>query len=463
MNSRFLKRYVGDKAFYKYVIALTMPIMIQNGITHLVNMLDNIMVGSIGPVEMNGVTIANQLMFVFNLCVFGAVGGAGIFGAQFAGSKDNEGITHTLRFKLLFCSFLAVVGIVVFAVWKEPLSLLYLQGEGSPADAATALAHAKEYIDIMLIGMIPFAIAQCYGSTLRETGQTAPPMVAGIVAVAVNLIGNGILIFGLFGAPALGVKGAAIATVIARFVELTLLVVWTHTHTDRNPYVKSLYHSLHIPLRLVGQIFWRGLPLMVNEAAWSLGFVTLNQQYSLRSQNVLSATNISNTFWNVFAVSFMAVGIAVGIILGQKLGAGDREGAREDSRKLIGLSVALGVAVGIVYAGCAFFIPHMYKTTDEIRHLATYLMLIGACCMPIDAYAHAAYFTLRSGGQAFITFLFDSCFMWVINVPFVFLLINYTSLPILTVFILSQSLNLLKCFLGGWLVHKGIWIKTIVE
>ena len=202
---------------------------------------------------------------------------------------------------------------------------------------------------------------------------------------------------------------------------------------------------------------------MVNEAAWSLGFVTLNQQYSLRSQNVLSATNISNTFWNVFAVSFMAVGIAVGIILGQKLGAGDREGAREDSRKLIGLSVALGVAVGIVYAGCAFFIPHMYKTTDEIRHLATYLMLIGACCMPIDAYAHAAYFTLRSGGQAFITFLFDSCFMWVINVPFVYLLINGTSLPILTVFILSQSLNLLKCFLGGWLVHKGIWIKTIVE
>ena len=463
MSSPFLKRYIGDKAFYKYVMALTMPIMIQNGITHLVNMLDNIMVGSIGPVEMNGVTIANQLMFVFNLCIFGAVGGAGIFGAQFAGNKDNRGITYTLRFKLLFCSFLAVVGIVVFAVWKEPLSLLYLQGEGSAADAAASLEYAKEYIDIMLIGLIPFAIGQCYGSTLRETGQTAPPMVAGIIAVAVNLVGNAVLIYGLFGIPAMGVKGAAIATVIARFVELGVLAIWTHTHTDRNPYAKTLYHSLRIPMRLVGQIFWRGLPLMVNEAAWSLGFVTLNQQYSLRSQNVLSATNISNTFWNVFAVSFMAVGIAVGIILGQKLGAGDREGAREDSRKLIGLSVILGIAVGIVYAGCAFFIPYMYKTTDEIRHLATYLMLICACCMPIDAYAHAAYFTLRSGGQAFITFLFDSCFMWVVNVPFVYLLINGTSLPILTVFILSQSLNLLKCFLGGWLVHKGIWIKTIVE
>ena len=459
----FFKRYVGDKAFYKYVMALTLPIMIQNGITHLVNMLDNIMVGSIGPVEMNGVTIANQLIFVFNLCIFGAVGGAGIFGAQYAGNKDNVGITHTMRFKVLFCTLLAVVGMVVFYIWKEPLSLLYLQGEGDPAEAAASLDYSMRYIDIMLIGLIPFTLAQCYGSTLRETGQTAPPMVAGLIAVFVNLIGNYVLIFGHFGAPKLGVIGAAIATVISRFVELGILVVWTHVRSDLNPFAPMLYRSLRIPLRLVGQIFLRGLPLMVNEAAWSLGFVTLNQQYSLRGQHVLGANNISSTFWNVFAVSFMAVGIAVGIVLGQKLGAGDKEGAREDSRKLIGLSVALGVLVGLIYSVCAFFIPYMYNTTDQIRHLATYLMLVCACSMPMDAYAHATYFTLRSGGQAFITFLFDSCFMWVANVPFVFVLINYTSLPIITVFILSQLLNLLKCALGGWLVHKGIWIKTIVE
>ena len=458
-----LKKFIGDKAFYKYVIALTLPIMIQNGITHLVNMLDNIMVGSVGPVEMNGVTIANQLMFVFNLCIFGAVGGAGIFGAQYAGSKDNLGIAHTVRFKLLFCTLLAVAGIAVFYVWKEPLSLLYLQGEGDPAEAAASLEFSKQYIDIMLVGLIPFTLAQCYGSTLRETGQTASPMVAGLVAVLVNLVGNYILIFGHFGAPRLGVAGAAVATVLSRFVELGILAVWTHTHPDRNPYAPIIYRSMRIPMRLVGQIFLRGLPLMANEAAWSLGFVTINQQYSLRGQHVLGANNISGTFWNVFSVSFMAVGIAVGIILGQKLGAGDKEGARDYSRKLIALSVALSVVVGVVYAVCAQFIPYMYNTTDQIRRLATSLMVICACSMPIDAYAHAAYFTLRSGGQAFITFLFDSCFMWAINVPFVFLLINYTSLPIITVFILGQGINILKCVLGGWLVHKGAWIKTIVE
>ena len=155
MRSQFLKRYIGDKAFYKSVMALTMPIMIQNGITHLVNMLDNIMVGSVGTVEMNGVTIANQLLFVFNLCIFGAVGGAGIFGAQYAGSKDVTGITYTMRFKLFFCTFLALVGIGVFSLWPEPLIGLYLQGEGNPADAAASLTLAKEYLGVMLIGMIP--------------------------------------------------------------------------------------------------------------------------------------------------------------------------------------------------------------------------------------------------------------------------------------------------------------------
>ena len=457
------KKYIGDKAFYKAVMALTLPIMIQNGITHLVNMLDNIMVGSVGTVEMNGVTIANQLIFVFNLCIFGAVSGAGIFVAQYAGNKDQQGIVHTMRFKLLFCTLLTLIGMGIFLLWQDPLIGLYLKGEGDPADTAAALTFAKDYINIMLIGLIPFSLTQCYSSTLRETGQTTPPMVAGLIAVGVNLIGNYILIFGHFGAPRMGVAGAAVATVISRFVELAVLVVWTHTHTDRNPYAATLYRSAHIPLRLVGQIFLRGLPLMANEAAWSLGFVTLNQQYSLRGFHVVGANNISSTFWNVFSVSFMAVGIAVGILLGQKLGAGDKEGAREDSRKLIALSVTLSIAVGIVYSVAALFIPYLYNTTDQIRLLATELMVICACTMPIDAYAHSTYFTLRSGGQAFITFLFDSCFMWAVNVPFVYCLINFTSLPILTVFILSQSINILKCVLGGWLVHKGVWLKTIVE
>lgn len=437
--------------------------MIQNGITHLVNMLDNLMIGAVGTVEMNGVSIANQLIFVFNLCIFGAVAGAGIFGAQFAGTGDHQGIAHTMRFKLYFCLLLAGLGIGAFLLWDEPLINLYLMGEGNPADAAASLANAQEYLRIMLIGLVPFALSQCYAGTLRETGRTTPPMVAGIVAVCVNLVGNSILIYGLFGAPALGVAGAAIATVISRFVELAVLVVWTHAHPDKNPYAPLLYRSFRIPLRLVGQIALRGLPLMANEAAWSVGLATLNRQYTLRSLDVVSANNICQTFWNVFSVSFMAVGIAVGILLGQQLGAGKHKQAKEDSVRLIVFSTLMGVGVMVVYCLFAPFIPYLYNTTPGIRHLATQMMVVTALAMPIDAFAHATYFTLRSGGQAFITFLFDSCYMWVINVPLAFVLVEFTALPIIPIYALCHAINVLKCILGGWLVKKGIWIKTIVE
>ncbi len=458
-----LKRYIGDRAFYRRVMALALPIMIQNGITNFVNMLDNVMVGQIGTVQMNGVTVANQLIFVFNLCIFGAVSGAGIFGAQYAGNNDQKGLSHALRFKLLFCTLLTLVGMGIFLLWGQPLIGLYLQGEGSPADAAASLAYGKQYIFIMLIGFLPYTIVQCYSSTLRETGQTLPPMVAGVIAVLVNLALNFILIFGHCGAPKLGVAGAAIATVISRFVELLIVVIWTHTHPTKNAYATGLYRSLHIPGRLVGQIFAKGLPLMINETLWSLGMATLSQQYSLRGLNVVGANNISQTFFNVFSVAFMAVGVTVGIVLGQQLGAGDREGAKDASRKLIAFSILVSVIVAAAYALCAGFIPALYNTTDEIRTLATGLMLITACAMPIDAFAHAAYFTLRSGGKAFITFVFDSGFMWIVSVPLAYILVHFTSLPILPIFAICQGINLIKCVIGGHLVKKGIWIRTIVE
>ena len=452
----------GDRAFYKYVIALALPIMIQNGITHLVNMLDNIMIGAVGQAEMSGVSVANTLIFVFNLCIFGAVSGAGIFGAQFAGQKDTQGITHTMRFKLLSCTLLALLGMGVFLLWGEPLINLYLQGEGDVKDAAATLHYGKEYLQVMLIGLIPFTLTQCYGSTLRETGRTKPPMMAGVIAVLVNLIGNYILIFGHFGAPKLGVVGAAIATVISRFVELGILVVWTHTHRKKNPYAPLLYRGFHIPLSLAGRITLKGMPLMVNEAAWSLGIAALNLQYTRRSLDMVGASSISQTYWNVFSVSFMAVGIAVGIIIGQKLGEGDKKGAKADSVKLIVFSVLIGLGVTAVYCACAPFIPGFYNVSPSVQDLAVSLMIISALSMPIDAFAHASYFTLRSGGQVFVTFLFDSVYMWVINVPLAFVLVQFTDLPVVAVYAACHFVNILKCFLGAWLVKKGKWIKTIV-
>ena len=168
-------------------LAIAVPIMIQNGISNFVSMLDNIMVGRVGTEQMTGVAIVNQLIFVFNLMIFGAVSGAGIFGAQFYGNDDHKGVRDTFRFKLISCALLTVLGAVVFLFFGDELIRLYLQGEGTPEQIEASFGYAKQYLYIMLVGLVPFFVSQCYASTLRETGETVLPMVSGIVAVLVNL------------------------------------------------------------------------------------------------------------------------------------------------------------------------------------------------------------------------------------------------------------------------------------
>ncbi len=425
-------------------------------------MLDNVMIGRVGTTEMTGVAVANQLMFVFNLCIFGAVSGAGIFVAQFFGSGDGEGVRRTFRFKLLFCSGLCLFGIGVFLLFGEELVSAYLQGEGDAADIAASMDYAMRYMRIMLIGLLPYTVAQCYSSTLRECMHAVQPMVAGTAAVGVNLVFNYILIFGNLGAPALGVEGAAIATVMSRFAELGILLLWIKLRPAIAPYAKGLYSSLHVGRELVWRIVKKGMPLMINEAMWASGIAVLNQCYSIRGFDVVSANNIQQTFFNVFSVAFMSVGVAAGIIIGGELGADRKDQAMMAARHLARLSVAISIVVGVVYFVCASLIPEIYNTTDEVKHIAMNLMRISALAMPLDAYAHVSYFTLRSGGKVLITLLFDSCFVWAVSVPTAFLLSRFTGISILALFAICQAENFIKDILGYVFVKQGKWLKRIV-
>ena len=456
-----LKRFIGDASFYKKVIFLTLPIMVQNGITNFVNMLDNLMVGQVGQAEMTAVSVSNQLIFVFNLCIFGAVSGAGIFGAQFFGKGDVKGLRDTFRFKLIATTLITALAFVIFAFFASPLISLYLKGEGSAETAEASLRLGREYLYIMLAGLIPAALVQCYASTLREMGQTMPPMVAGLIAVMVNLVLNYVLIFGHFGAPTLGVAGAAIATVISRFVEAAFLILWTWFKRAGCTFIVGAYRSLKIPVDLVKRIIIKGIPLMANETMWAMGMAFISGCYSVKGLDVVAANNIVQTFFNVFSVAFMAVGGAVGIIVGQLLGSGRLEEARETAVKLIAFSVFVSVAVSAVYFVCAEFIPDLYNLDESVKTLATRMMQICALAIPLDAFAHATYFTLRSGGEVAITLVFDSGFSWCILAPVAFLLCNFSPLSILPIYAICQSLNLLKCTLGFVFVKRGKWIKQI--
>ena len=278
-------KYIGDRAFYKNVLSVAVPIMIQNGITNVVSMLDNIMVGRLGTEAMSGVSIVNQFIFIFYLCVFGAISGAGIFTAQYYGLKDEEGIRHTMRFKLMIVTVATSLGILVFALLDDEIVTLFLHESESSGDLALTLEYGKEYLFVMLFGLLPFAFANAYASTMRETGEVVMPMVASLVAVGTNFMLNLLLIFGLLGFPALGIVGAAIATVISRFVECAVLIVYAHVRRDRFSYVKGLYRSFKMPRSLFTRITVKGIPLMLNElfggSASSKLFLNVRERMSL--------------------------------------------------------------------------------------------------------------------------------------------------------------------------------------
>ena len=458
-----MSKFVGDRKFYKKVLTVAVPIMVQNGISNFVSLLDNIMIGQVGTEQMSGVGIVNQLLFVLYLALFGAMAGPGIYAAQFFGKRDHDGVRHTFRYKLYISLVIIAAGITALALFDSPLLNLYLSDIDSDQSPAMVLQYGKDYLAIMLIGMVPFAIEEVYASTLRECGETRVPMVAGLVAVCVNLCLNYVLIFGKFGAPKLGVEGAAIATVISRFVQAGIVVIWTHTHTMRMKFATGLYRSLRIPLKLTWRITVKGMPLMTNEILWSVGMAVLNQRYSSRGLDAVAGLNIASTITNLFNVVFIAMGSAVAIMVGQLLGAGELEEARDTDTKLIAFSVASSAVLGAILFVLAPLFPELYDTTDSVKSLAAGFIRVGSACMPIYAFMHATYFTLRTGGKTFITFLFDSVFLWCVSVPVAFVLSKYTGIPVVKLYLCMQSLDLIKCTIGFILVKKGIWVQNLVK
>ena len=453
-----------DRDFYRRILAISLPIIVQNGITQFVSLLDNIMVGQVGTIPMSGVSIANQLLFVFNLCVFGASAGAGIFTAQFFGRDDHRGVRHTFRFKFLVSMALAFLSIGIFLFLGRPLLGIYLTGEGEPLAAAQTLAYGEDYLRLMLLGLLPFALTTAYSSTLRETGQTMVPMVGGIAAVLTNLALNYVLIFGHLGLPAMGVRGAAIATVISRYVELAVVAGWTHCNSRKAPFIRGAYHSLYIPGPLLKAVVRKGIPLLANEFLWSTGMAMLNQCYSTCGLDVVPALNISTTILNLANVVSISLANAIGITMGQMMGAGKpREEVQGANRKLMILSIVIGVVFGSALVAISGLFPRLYNTSDAVRQLAASLICVTGLMMPLMSYTLSSYFTLRSGGQVLVTLLFDSCFMWCGPVLLAFCLSRFTDLGILWLYAICQSMDLIKATIGTVLIRKGIWIRDLTQ
>ncbi|MBP5597219.1 MAG: MATE family efflux transporter [Pseudobutyrivibrio sp.] len=461
MLAEFKKKYIGSKAFYKRYIFLATPMIIQNAITNFVSFLDNIMVGRLGANSICAVSTVNQLNFVFMLAVFGAASAGSIFGAQYFGKGDHKGHMYTFRFKLYGTLLVTILGIIAFKLFGSQLISLFLT-ESEGASPEKALELGLQYLGIILVGLIPFAVNQAYATNIKETGQTVVPMVAGMIAVATNAALDYCLIFGFGPFPKLGVAGAAIATVIARYIEASIVIIWAHTHKRVNKYLEGAYVGFGIPKAIFNQILIKGAPLMLNEVLWAAGVSAVTQSYSLRGMDVLSALSISNTVGNLFNIVFIQLGACISIIVGQHLGAGELEEAKDADNKMIVFSVFCCTIMAIIMFACGGLFPHIYNVDANIRSLATSFIAVAAVWMPFCSFSHCSYFTLRSGGKTLVTFLFDSVFTWVVMAPFAFVLTRYTSLGIVWVYFLVQGTELIKNVMGYFMVKSNVWLVKMV-
>lgn len=355
---------------------------------------------------------------------------------------------------------LAVMALLFFFFKGDKLIGLFLHSQDG-GDLVNTLSFGKQYLTIIMISLIPSALTQVYASAARDIGKTFLPMCASVTAVILNTILNYVLIFGKFGFPELGVEGAAIATVIARIVECLIIIIVVHARKKIYIFAVGAYQSLKIEPALAKKIAITGIPLTINEILWSTGTVLVIQCYSIRGINVIAGMNIATTIYNIFSVFYMAAGGCIAIILGQLLGAGKMEEAKDTNNKLTVLAVVSSAVIAVLMAVSAPFIPKLYNTSLEVHKLAAGFIYILAIYIPIAAYAHAAFFTIRASGKTFITFLFDSSVLWLLRIPLAFFLARYTGIHMIYIYLICQMTEIVKCIIGFVLVKKGVWLNKI--
>ena len=461
-NTKVFEEYTVPKA----VMTMALPSMLSMLINIVYNLADTFFVGQTG--DSNQVAAVSVSMPLFLLFI--ATGNLfGVGGCAFISRSLGEGRKDRVKTISAFCIYASiavglVLGIIFFTLKNQILMLV--------GASENTLGLAADYLKWVALGAPSIVLAITASNLVRGEGAAKESMIGSVIGQITNIILDPIFIlhtgdklFGInmpFGFD-MGVAGAAIATVLSRYVEAAIVIGWTHRHTEKNAFAKGLYSTLKVPANLTKKILVKGTPLLFNETLWASAMAMLTQCYSIRGLNVVASLNISNTINNVFNIVFIALGDSVAIIVGQLLGAGDMKKARDTDNKMIAFSVMCCTCVAMVMFVMAPLFPMLYNTNDEARELAKYLIMITAFFMPQNAFLHATYFTLRSGGKTIITFLFDSVFIWCVSVPIAFVLSRYTGIHVLVIYACVQLADLIKCVIGFVLVKKGVWLQNIVS
>lgn len=447
-----MKKFIGTKQFYKTVMMIALPIMAQQFISSFVSLIDNVMIGSVGDIALTSVTVANKFFNIYNSLLFGLCGAIGIFIAQYYGAKDRQTCQKIFNIGLLWSVVMGVFFTVILLVVPEITIYFFSR-------TPQIVHYAMDYLTISRLTYLPFAISMSCMMSLRAVGITTVQLKTGTLAVGINTFLNYCLIYGHFGFPELGVTGAALATLIARVVEMMiyLFILYQKKHY----FQLDLYGMIHPDKGLMARLWKKVLPLACNEIFFSLGLAMIYKSYIRLDEYMVAAISVVDTVTNMMYIIFGGLSSAVAILIGNKLGANQLEEAKDNSYKLLFFAFSIACAIGLIIFFIATFIPELYNLPDDIKRTIIICLRIKSFSILLVAVNVTIFFILRAGGDTLSTLLMDSGFLWLGGVLISTVLSMYVKIPLVYLFAVVEFLDILKLFVAFYFYQKGRWIHNM--
>lgn len=444
-----------DKQFLKSLWILALPITIQSFITSSLNLIDNLMVGRLGEEAIAAVGLANQYIFIFNLCIMGVNAGASVFMAQFWGKKDIPNIKKILGLDI-------VVGVVVailfgFGAIFMPEGIMSILSKDQ-----SVIALGTSYLAVVGMSCLFSSFTQAYSSALRSTEQVKVPMYASLIGVGINAFLNWILIFGMFGMPRLGVVGAALATAIARLIEMIYIV--SYVYMSKNKIAAKFKELLSFDKHLVKIYFKTSWPVIANEIVWSVGVTAYSVAYAQIGTNAVATMQIATTLNNVFTVLLVGMAVATSIMVGNRIGAGQEDEARTCAKNIGVLTPLISLGIAIMIFVTAPLVLTLFNVTPETYKDTIDILRIMALFLPIRTFNMVMIVgVFRGGGDTTYSMLVQAGTVWLYSVPLAFIGAVLWQLPIQWVYVLICSEECIKIWFEFSRLKNGKWIKNIIH
>ncbi|MDR1319376.1 MAG: MATE family efflux transporter [Treponema sp.] len=444
-----------DRQFYRNLFSIALPIMFQNFINSFVNILDTVMIGRLGTTEIAAVGLGNQVFFLYNLALFGICSGASIFTAQFWGKRDFAGIRKNIGFSMC----LALLGACAYTLagFLVPERILAFYSKDPEV-----IALGAEYLRALVPSFIPFGISMVLMHALRSIEKVRLPVAATLAALSLNAVLNYLFIFGAGALPAMGVRGAAVATDISRVVEMFILVIGSRALIPPSP--GRLKRLPGLDLVYIGRFFRIVLPVLVNEITWSLGVSLQNLVFARTHTDAIAAFNIVNTVNQLTWVLFIGRGNGVAVLIGKKIGEGDEKSARDYASRIVRFSPLLALCMVPLLLFLSQILPFVFNVNENVIALAKIMFVLLCVFYPFRSINMAIVVGIcRSGGDTVFCILYDILFLWTFALPlsaaagFVF------HAPVWVLFICINSEECLKLLLGLWRLRTGKWLRNVTK